>query len=53
MVGKRPKRLENFQIYLYMLTARDTNTDMVRGLNTGAGDYTTIPFDEAVLIARI
>lgn len=38
---------------IIMLTARDTNTDMVRGLKIGADDYITKPFDEEVLIARI
>jgi DNA-binding response OmpR family regulator len=38
---------------IIMLTARDTNTDMVRGLQIGADDYITKPFDEDVLVARI
>ncbi|QOR66154.1 response regulator transcription factor [Cytobacillus suaedae] len=38
---------------IIMLTARDTNTDMVRGLQIGADDYITKPFDEEVLVARI
>jgi DNA-binding response OmpR family regulator len=36
-----------------MLTARDTVTDIVRGLEAGANDYVTKPFRFAVLLARI
>ncbi|RSK29289.1 DNA-binding response regulator [Bacillus sp. HMF5848] len=38
---------------IIMLTARDQNTDVIKGLNTGADDYMTKPFDENVLLARI
>jgi len=36
-----------------MLTARDAVPDRVRGLNAGADDYLTKPFDSDELIARI
>ena len=36
-----------------MLTARDANADVVRGLNAGADDYLTKPFSFEVLLARI
>jgi two-component system response regulator MprA len=36
-----------------MLTARDTNADIVEGLNAGADDYLTKPFSFEVLLARI
>ena len=36
-----------------MLTARTQNEDVVRGLECGADDYVTKPFDRKVLIARI
>ncbi len=36
-----------------MLTARDTAQDRVRGLDAGADDYLTKPFDLAELVARI
>ena len=36
-----------------MLTARNQNYDMVKGLTIGADDYITKPFDEHVLVARI
>lgn len=41
------------QVPIIMLTARDTSKDMVKGLNIGADDYITKPFDEEILIARI
>lgn len=40
-------------IPIIMLTARNQNYDMVKGLTLGADDYITKPFDEQVLIARI
>lgn len=36
-----------------MLTARDTITDKVTGLDAGADDYLTKPFDFAELLARL
>src|SRR6267143_967930 len=36
-----------------MLTARDTPTDRVRGLDTGADDYLVKPFDLTELLARL
>ncbi len=36
-----------------MLTARDTPPEKVHGLNTGADDYVTKPFDVEELLARI
>lgn len=36
-----------------VLTARDTNNDMVRGLDAGADDYLVKPFDLDVLLARV
>lgn len=36
-----------------MLTARTQNEDVVRGLECGADDYVTKPFDRKVLVARI
>jgi len=36
-----------------MLTARDTNRDVVHGLNVGADDYLTKPFELEILIARM
>jgi DNA-binding response OmpR family regulator len=36
-----------------LLTARDTDADVVRGLNAGADDYLTKPFSFEVLLARL
>ncbi|MFZ1029343.1 MAG: response regulator transcription factor [Limnoraphis robusta] len=41
------------QIPILMLTARDTSTDKVLGLDVGADDYVIKPFDLAELLARI
>ena len=38
---------------ILMLTARTENEDIVRGLESGADDYVTKPFDRAVLLARV
>src|SRR5699024_7770452 len=38
---------------IIMVTAREQNKDVVKGLKLGADDYITKPFDEAVLLARI
>ena len=38
---------------IIMLTARSDKLDLVRGLNTGADDYITKPFDENELVARV
>jgi PAS domain S-box-containing protein len=40
-------------LYLLLLTARTDNADIVRGLDAGADDYLTKPFDLGVLRARI
>jgi two-component system phosphate regulon response regulator PhoB len=38
---------------IVMLTARDNENDVVRGLETGADDYVTKPFSPRVLNARV
>jgi two-component system, OmpR family, phosphate regulon response regulator PhoB len=38
---------------ILMLTARDTEEDRIRGLDTGADDYLTKPFSPRELIARV
>lgn len=49
------KRLRAARIWtaILMLTAKDTVTDMVRGLDTGADDYLAKPFSFEVLLARL
>lgn len=41
------------QLPILMLTARDTNTDKVAGLDAGADDYVVKPFDLLELLARL
>lgn len=41
------------QVPIIMLTARDTATDKVVGLELGADDYLTKPFDPRELVARV
>ncbi|KTB62030.1 chemotaxis protein CheY [Pseudomonas viridiflava ICMP 13104] len=47
----RLHRRENLPVIL--LTARDTSADRVRGLDIGADDYITKPFEPRELVARI
>jgi DNA-binding response OmpR family regulator len=51
-VASRLRRAGNSTPIL-MLTARDANPDIVKGLNTGADDYLTKPFAFEVLLARL
>lgn len=44
---------ENMNTPVIMLTAKDDYADMVLGLELGADDYVTKPFNTRVLIARI
>ena len=46
-------RREGIEAPILMLTGRDATPDVVRGLNAGADDYLTKPFDFDELIARI
>jgi len=49
----RDIRGEGSQLPILMLTAQDTTTEKVNGLDLGANDYLTKPFDQAELLARI
>ncbi|MGK5025941.1 response regulator transcription factor [Janthinobacterium sp. RB2R34] len=49
----RDLRARAIQTPVLMLTARDATADRVAGLNTGADDYLTKPFEFEELLARI
>lgn len=49
----RKIREENKSIPIIMLTAKDTESDQVLGLEMGADDYVTKPFSPLALMARI
>ena len=46
-------RKAGFKSPVIMLTATDSDADMILGLDSGANDYITKPFKFAVLLARI
>lgn len=46
-------REEDFAVPIIMLTAKDTESDQVLGLEMGADDYVTKPFSPLALMARI
>ena len=46
-------RQSNYSMPILMLTAKDTSTDKVIGLDAGADDYVVKPFDLQELMARI
>ena len=46
-------RKGGFKAPVIMLTANDSEADMILGLDSGANDYVTKPFKFAVLLARI
>jgi DNA-binding response OmpR family regulator len=49
----RQLRETRASVPILMLTARDSVSDIVKGLDSGADDYLTKPFSFAVLLARI
>jgi two-component system response regulator MprA len=51
-VTRRLRALKN-GVPILMLTARDADADIVRGLDAGADDYLVKPFAFAVLLARL
>jgi DNA-binding response OmpR family regulator len=46
------KLREQSDVAIVMLTARDGRTDVIRGLESGADDFMTKPFDQMELLAR-
>lgn len=53
-VCRRLRQVEtNLPAYVIFLTARDDNKDIVEGLDTGADDYITKPFERNELRSRI
>ena len=46
-------RQDKNNVYILMLTAKKQPDDIVNGLNYGADDYLTKPFEFSVLLARI
>jgi DNA-binding response OmpR family regulator len=46
-------RSHGYSVPIMMVTARDTSTDKVMGLDAGADDYVVKPFDFPELLARI
>lgn len=49
----RQLRAKNDQVAILMLTARDDDIDKVLGLELGADDYLTKPFNPRELVARV
>jgi len=48
------QRVRDFSdVPIIMVTARDQTTDIIKGLQMGADDYMTKPFDENELLARM
>lgn len=49
----RQLRSQGFQKPILLLTAKDSNFDIVKGLDAGADDYVIKPYDPEELMARI
>lgn len=53
-VCRRVRQLSGaLPVYIILLTAKTEKTDIVRGLDAGANDYVTKPFDREELRARV
>src|SRR5699024_10793547 len=52
--GEVCEKIREFSdVPVIMLTARSDKLDLVKGLDSGADDYITNPFDERELLARV
>ena len=49
----RQLRFKGYQKPILLLTAKESNTDIVQGLDAGADDYIVKPYDLSELMARI
>lgn len=49
----RQLRVDGFQKPILLLTVKDSSIDVVKGLDAGADDYVTKPYDLSELLARI
>jgi DNA-binding response OmpR family regulator len=49
----RQLRSKGYQKAILLLTAKDSNSDIVQGLDAGADDYIVKPYDLSALMARI
>ena len=49
----RRARISEHRVPILILSARDSMADVVRGLDLGADDYLTKPFQIEVLLARV
>ncbi len=47
------KRIEQSYVYMVLLTSKESKQDVVAGLESGADDYLTKPFDPEELKARL
>ena len=52
-VCRKARALRGQPLYLILLTVRDSKQDIVAGLQCGANDYITKPFDKTELLARV
>ena len=52
-VCRRGRAIRGAPLYLILLTVRDSQQDIVAGLQGGANDYITKPFDKTELLARV
>lgn len=53
LTAKLKHEADTSQIPIILLTAKDSETDIIVGLSVGADDYITKPFSTKVLLARI